>query len=295
MSVTVVIPTHNRPALLREAVESALTASPPDGEVLVVDDRSEPPAVQSLDDINDPRLRGIVSTEMPGASGSRNAGILEARHEIVAFLDDDDLMRPGHLTRVLDITRQTPEAAWGFSNALWRDVASGADEPEDLPLAEGFVPDVKIPRYTLASAGRSLWCRRKALIEVGLFDLDWRIDEDADLCLRLIFAGYRPWFSPEPGIIARTNRAPDSNTAQITERIASDHRARAYCQTYERHARHFPALSRGRWFLATRFLRRAAKDGQSALAARTVLRREPLALVLLAYLGFKTLRHYRAS
>lgn len=95
--VTAVIPTHNRPQEMRRAVESVL-AQEYDGdiEVIVVFDACEPfePPV-----IVPPgrKMRIVVNERSRGLAGARNTGILEATHDYVAFLDDDDHWLPGKL------------------------------------------------------------------------------------------------------------------------------------------------------------------------------------------------------
>lgn len=93
--VSVVIPTRDRPELLRRAVAAA-QAQPVPVEVVVVYDRSEP----------DPHLAGdgvrvLVNDRRPGLAGARNTGILAATGELIGFCDDDDEWLPGKLAAQL--------------------------------------------------------------------------------------------------------------------------------------------------------------------------------------------------
>ena len=294
MPCSIVIPTHNRPSLLREAVASALAACPDGGEVLVVDDRSSTPAEVALDAISDARLKIIPSSGSPGICGTRNTGVLAARHPIVTFLDDDDLMLEQHVRRILAITDTQPDAHWGFSNAKWHDVSRDAQTTEDLPLGDGPISADSPPKHSLGSAPRGFWIRRDTFMNVGLFDTGWTVDEDTDVSLRLIEKGYAPWFSAEPGILMRVNRPASGDLGQFTH-INSDKAVRAYRQTYERHRSAHAPFSRWRYFLATRYLRHAAKGGSAGAAAGYVLRNEPMAPLLLGYLALKTFRYRAAS
>ncbi len=100
-SCTIVIPTHNRDDLLPRAVRSALKACPPDGEVLVVDDKSIVPAKDVLIDIRDNRLKVLRNTGRSGAAHSRNLGVASAEGSVIFFLDDDDEMVGTYCGRVL--------------------------------------------------------------------------------------------------------------------------------------------------------------------------------------------------
>lgn len=84
-----VVPSRNRPALVARAVRSAL--QPGVGEVVVVDDGSEPPV--DLGGLRDPRLR-LLRREGGGVSAARNAGVAAARGSHLVFLDDDDRLAP---------------------------------------------------------------------------------------------------------------------------------------------------------------------------------------------------------
>jgi glycosyltransferase involved in cell wall biosynthesis len=108
-SVSIIIPTCNRPQLLPRAVESARAAGT-DVEIIVVDDASqdETAAVCS-------QLAGIKYIRLErnqGVAGARNLGILASTAEFVAFLDDDDLRLPGSLD--LQVTKLAADDKVGF-------------------------------------------------------------------------------------------------------------------------------------------------------------------------------------
>jgi glycosyltransferase involved in cell wall biosynthesis len=96
---TVVIPTYNRPAWLREAVDSVLAQDFDDFECIVVDDASSLP----LDLPADPRVRVIRHDANAGIFASLNTGIAAARGDFVTFLDDDDRFTPDRLSMTLPV------------------------------------------------------------------------------------------------------------------------------------------------------------------------------------------------
>ncbi|MCD2441007.1 glycosyltransferase family 2 protein [Agromyces sp. SYSU K20354] len=99
-TVSVVIPAYNPGPFLAEAVESAVSQVPAPLEVLVVDDGStEPFAIP-----NHPLVR-VVRQDNAGASAARNRGIREARGELIAFLDADDVWYPGKLAAQATLMR----------------------------------------------------------------------------------------------------------------------------------------------------------------------------------------------
>ncbi|WP_027341700.1 glycosyltransferase family 2 protein [Hamadaea tsunoensis] len=108
-SVGVVVPTHNRPGLLRKAVEGILEQ---DYEgplrVLVVYDRAEPD--ESLASDGEHPVKVITNARTPGLAGARNTGIEALDTDLVAFCDDDDVWVPNKLRTQVAALRHHPDA-----------------------------------------------------------------------------------------------------------------------------------------------------------------------------------------
>ncbi len=90
LKISVVIPTYNRPELLKKAVDSVLAQTFSDFEVIVVDDGLEQRAERIISGVNDPRVTYIQHEKSRGGGAARNTGIKNASGDFVAFLDDDD-------------------------------------------------------------------------------------------------------------------------------------------------------------------------------------------------------------
>ena len=101
-TVTVVIPTFNRPLLLVRAVESVIRQTFQDLEVVVVIDGSDPATKEALERVGDPRLRYVELTQKVGGSEARNVGAREAKGSWIALLDDDDEWLPNKLEKQLE-------------------------------------------------------------------------------------------------------------------------------------------------------------------------------------------------
>jgi len=89
-TLSIVVPTRNRPELLPGAVESALAQTIGDVEVVVVDDGSVEPVRLAPD----PRVRTVRLPESRGLAAALNAGARTARGRWLAHLDDDDRLSP---------------------------------------------------------------------------------------------------------------------------------------------------------------------------------------------------------
>jgi glycosyltransferase involved in cell wall biosynthesis len=110
-TVSVVVPTRDRPALLRRAVASIL-GQRYQGliECVVVFDQSDPELTWGELPANR-RLRLVVNGRTPGLAGARNAGALAAEGALVAFCDDDDEWLPDKLARQVTAMQARPEAS----------------------------------------------------------------------------------------------------------------------------------------------------------------------------------------
>ena len=93
-SVSVVIPTFGRPALVARAAATALGQTVPPLEVLVVADGHDPRTREVVEGLADQRCRYLELPVHRGAGAARNLGVAEARGDLVAFLDDDDEWLP---------------------------------------------------------------------------------------------------------------------------------------------------------------------------------------------------------
>jgi len=114
--VSVIIPAYNASATLVEAVESALSQTVADLEVIVVDDGSVEPAAHALRELNDPRLRVIRTDVNRGVAAARNTALEASCAPVLAQLDADDLWRPDHLEGLLPALAD-PAVGLAYSNA----------------------------------------------------------------------------------------------------------------------------------------------------------------------------------
>jgi glycosyltransferase involved in cell wall biosynthesis len=119
--VSVIIPTFNRAAIVRRAIDSALSQTYGNVEVIVVDDGSTDDTRQVVASCGE-RVRYFYQ-QNAGVSAARNTGLRNVRGEFVAFLDSDDAWQPWRVEGQIAALTRHPEAglAWTDMTAVDND------------------------------------------------------------------------------------------------------------------------------------------------------------------------------
>ncbi len=148
-----VVRTRNRPALLREALESLRTQTVRPQQVVVVNDGGASPreVTDGFRDAFDVVLED--SKQRRGRSAAANRGVALAREPLVAFLDDDDRCFPDHVERLVAGHRQGPEpvvytdavtVVYGQGDSGWeprvRTLQYSLDYDPDFLLLANYIP-----------------------------------------------------------------------------------------------------------------------------------------------------------
>ncbi|SCL15410.1 Glycosyltransferase, GT2 family [Micromonospora rhizosphaerae] len=179
--VTAVVPTRDRPVLLRAALDAILGQDYAGAiDVVVVYDQSEP----DLTLAEDPRIRVITNSRTPGLAGARNTGILAATGELVAFCDDDDEWLPGKLAAQVAALRAAPDGA--FVSCGIRVDYDGRSVDRSLPMDRVPLAALLRDRHTELHPSTFL-IRRGALVDgIGLVDeeIPGSYAEDYEFLLR---------------------------------------------------------------------------------------------------------------
>lgn len=110
---SVIIPTHNRPHYLREALQSVVDQEGVELDVIVVGDGATEETAQVAAGF--PGVR-YVRQSQAGPNAARNHALTMARFDYVALLDDDDLWLPGKMRAQLSVLHSQPDAAYLFSD-----------------------------------------------------------------------------------------------------------------------------------------------------------------------------------
>ena len=115
--------------MVTRAVDSVLSQEGAELEVIVVDDGSTDGTRQVVESHygDDARVTYLFQ-EQSGVAGARNTGLARARGDLVAFLDSDDVWRPGKLALQLACLQRIPEAGM-----IWTEMNALGDDGEPVP------------------------------------------------------------------------------------------------------------------------------------------------------------------
>jgi glycosyltransferase involved in cell wall biosynthesis len=117
--ISVIIPTHYRNDTLREAIESVLDQEYEPVELIVIDDSGEGHARPVLEEYEDGIDKPLVREENGGWAAAYTTGVEASTGEYIQFLDDDDRLLPGKLTKTAAVLQENPEVGVSYCGVRW--------------------------------------------------------------------------------------------------------------------------------------------------------------------------------
>lgn len=131
-TVSVVIPAYNAERTIAETVNSVLTQTFIDFELIIINDGSTDNTLDVLEQFKDPRIK-VFSFENSGPQKSRNRGIKKAQGTFISFIDADDLWKADKLQQQLETLQRNSSASVVYS---WCDVI---DEQSNFLRRGGYL------------------------------------------------------------------------------------------------------------------------------------------------------------
>lgn len=184
---SIVIPLYNKEKYIRHTIESVLRQSHALFELIVVDDGSTDNSAELVLGFDDRRVR-LIAQPNAGESAARNAGILAARHEYIAFLDGDDRWDPGHLGKLAQLIADFPQA--GLYCMKYRFIEQdGETVHANWAMVEkrGYVERYfrSVARGDQIATASSACIPKSVFVQVGLFSVGDRLGADQDMWARI--------------------------------------------------------------------------------------------------------------
>jgi len=106
--ITIVLPTHNGVRYLRQSVESCLSQTHRELELIVVDDGSTDGTPEMIASFDDPRIVRVRNAPNLGLPASLNVGFTRARGDYLTWTSDDNWYELNALERMLDFLAEKP-------------------------------------------------------------------------------------------------------------------------------------------------------------------------------------------
>lgn len=206
--LTVFTPFFRNIEYFEETIVSVLSQSFRDFEYLMINDGDPAEGARILKRFADPRIRIIHPPAPLGLSGSRNAGLSEARGELIAFIDSDDFCEPGRLEKQVAFLRDHPDhilvgTGLRYINERSETIGSRSYPENDDEIKRRLV-------VVNCVAQPSVMARRAKLIEAGGYTSEFPAAEDYALWLRLARFG-RFHNLQEPLVAYRIHTASGKN------------------------------------------------------------------------------------
>lgn len=198
--VSVVITTYNRANMVRRAIQSVLSQTYKDFELIVVDDCSNDNTEEVVEAFHDPRLRYIRHDQNRGLSAARNTGIKELRGKYVAFLDDDDEWKAEKLERQIELAN-AKSSTFGviYCGAV---ILNSEDKiiGENMPKLKGNIRSeiVKKGLFTIPS---TFLFTRDVLEDIDGFDENLGSHVDHDIWMKMAKGNYYTDYVKKPLVI----------------------------------------------------------------------------------------------
>lgn len=189
LSVSIIIPIHNRAHTLKKCIDSILSQTYEDFELILVDDHSTDSSLRICKEYfsNDLRIKVFnQSDEKHGAQAARNTGIKNAKHDWIMFNDSDDVWHKDKIKKELDVLEQ-----YGYDEqtVIYSDCNTiNVDTNEKNYWALPHIDEKKSYKDLLVKSGpmfQSLLCSKKHLEEIGYLDESVPSYQEWDTSIRL--------------------------------------------------------------------------------------------------------------
>lgn len=171
MKFSIVIPLYNKAHYISRAINSVLSQTIQDFEIIVIDDGSTDDGAAIVRNFSDERIH-LIQQKNEGISSARNLGIQTAKAELIAFLDADDEWCPCFLEKIDYLVRKYPECimfatAYSSQNAVEKEIRNPtcSDSENDYVIHNLFTTYLASYPFTTSS----VCVRKQPTLKMGGF------------------------------------------------------------------------------------------------------------------------------
>lgn len=224
--VSAILTTYNRErSIVERALGSILNQTYPNIEIIVIDDSSpdfsDRDSIEALvSELTKNRALYIRHKSNFGACAARNTGLIHAKGEFVAYLDDDDEWLPNKIEKQI-VRFDDPNIALVYCGSQSINDNDGTTHIRKTLYFSGNVYNELMRRNFVGSTSFPL-IRKNCLEEIGGFDVEMQSSQDYDVWLRLALK-YAVEYVPEP-LVVYHNHVGDRISLNLQKRIAGKER-----------------------------------------------------------------------
>lgn len=194
--ISVILTTYNRAHILPRAIESVLSQTYDDWELVIIDDCSQDETARVVKGYNDPRIQYFKTPVNGGSSSARNFGFEKSKGEYIVFLDDDNEFAPLFLEEAEYRLRTAHESVKGIR--VGRTVIQVGYRT--------YAPPITHTGFDSIDWG---FLMKREVMENIQYDTNIYGDEDADFGIRFA-ERYKQLYIDKPLIIAHGEENEDS-------------------------------------------------------------------------------------
>lgn len=211
MKFSVVIPLYNKESFISETIDSVLSQTYNDYEVVIVNDSSTDNSLNVATQYSDTRIK-VLSKPNGGVSSSRNFGILNSSGDVICFLDADDIWKETYLEELSKLLDLYPTCGM-FCGAyqVFKNSKSNVVRTMNLPQLDASFSNVvdffklSAERFSIIALTSAVSVRRSVLEQMDYwFDERFSRGEDTDMWVRTALITHTV-FSNNPLMLYRSD------------------------------------------------------------------------------------------
>lgn len=182
--VSIIIPTYNRAHSIGRCLNSVLSQSYKNLEVIVVDDGSQDDTERIVKSYNADEIIYIQLKQNTGAAGARNIGIRKSTGDLISFLDSDDTLHPQKIEKQVNaILNAAPGVGAVYCGINLVDYGTGEIFGQRIHK-ENFLENFRHGKYFLTPTTGTVLARREAVLSTGGFDETLPAHQDTEFAIR---------------------------------------------------------------------------------------------------------------
>ncbi len=183
-TISIVMPLYNKERWVADTIQSILSQTFQDFELIIVDDGSTDNSIEAVKSFKDDRIR-VINQKNSGVSRARNRGISESKGKFIAFIDADDIWRGKHLEYLIEAFERYTNTIYTANTIelVREEVTKVSSDLDDIDFKEyNYIESISNNQFNIHIG--SVLFRRDILIKLNGFYEDMSIGEDVNLLLR---------------------------------------------------------------------------------------------------------------